>query len=346
MSQTRATDTAEHLKLQADSLAEQRLETLSGAERARWESTLAALLPSNDLQQPLRVLDVGCGTGFLSVILALLGHEVVGIDSSPSMIQCAYETAAAFGQRIEFRIMNAHELAFENSSFDAVISLELLLHLPDARPVLSEMRRVLKTGGHLIIIDVDKPSPSQLLALGFSHCREQELTDLSAINHTDSLSLISARKPTRNQSRDLPQATLVSRHIQTAKRQIQLYQNWCKTVGLPYPEFSVLNFVSRHSSGARPSDIANALVIPPQTLTRILIDLESAGLLQRATSERDRRSSVISLTPSGLEKISPLQQTLREIETAALASIDPDELASLSAVSERVLKALEDAFRL
>jgi len=334
-------ETAAYWNSIADLLSSTRMSTLSSEQSIYWEKVLTDIIPK---EPPLRILDIGTGSGFLAVMLSRLGHEVVGIDISPVMIQCAYETASAFGQRIEFRIMDSGDLDFADQSFDAVVCCELLSHLPDLRPTLDEAKRVLKNDGILVVFDNSELTTGQLLARGFSHCRFRDVQDLDALNRGETLTCLSARKPTRNENEDLPQVSLLRRYMQTAKKLIQLYQNWCKGTDLPYPEFSVLNFVSRHARGARPSDISTALVVPPQTLTRILAGLEEAGYLSREISSRDRRSSMISLTDEGYTKIRPLQLALREIEESALTSFDSDDLADMSVFDDRLFQALESAF--
>jgi len=314
---------------------------LRGDDRQIWENALAKLIPGD---KPLRILDAGAGTGFLSVILSMMGHEVIGVDISPVMVQCAYETAALFGQRIEFQEMDCESLDFPDDSFDAVICLELLSTLEDDRPAVNEFIRVLKDDAHLIVIDGGDLAIGKFIARGFTHCRVFNLDELASISKNESLAALTARKPARGEDGDLPQALLFNRYQQTAKKQALLYQNWCKARDFAYQDFTVLNFVSRHVSGARPSDISTALVIPPQTLTRVLSSLEAQDLIRREVSSRDRRSSVITLSDAGARKTASLQAELRVIEEKALSAFSVEELADLSAVSDRVLKALGNAF--
>jgi DNA-binding MarR family transcriptional regulator len=114
---------------------------------------------------------------------------------------------------------------------------------------------------------------------------------------------------------------------------------------MPYPEYTALNLISRHPKGIRPSDISAALVIPAQTLTRILSGLQRDGYIDRKTNARDHRSSVITITEAGTEKMKPLQAKLTEIEERALFRFGIDELADQSRLSEKLLKSLEAAFQ-
>jgi DNA-binding MarR family transcriptional regulator len=104
--------------------------------------------------------------------------------------------------------------------------------------------------------------------------------------------------------------------------------------------------ISRHSKGVRPSDISSALVIPPQTLTRILAGLKRDAYIARKTSDRDQRSAVITITDSGTDKIKPLQEVLRKIEEKAFFEFTVDGLAELCELSEKLLNALDAAFKI
>src|SRR5215218_7353193 len=68
--------------------------------RETWTELLKAWLPHNSAT----VLDIGCGTGSLSIVLAGLGHKVTGVDLSPSMISLAQAKAATYGLPIEFHV--------------------------------------------------------------------------------------------------------------------------------------------------------------------------------------------------------------------------------------------------
>ena len=107
----------------------------------------AGLKPSD------RVLDVGCGTGVLCRLSAGQAGSVVGLDLSEGMLRKAAALAAAapHGERIEFRRGDAERLEFEDTSFDAVISLYALRHLPNPRQALAEMARVGRRGSPVVV---------------------------------------------------------------------------------------------------------------------------------------------------------------------------------------------------
>ncbi len=99
-----------------------------------------------------RLLDVGCGGGWLSVRLAeaVAPGELVGIDFEQSQVDIARETAAERGlENARFQVADALELPFEEGSFDVVHLGGVLLHVGDAGRALREARRVLRPNGLL-----------------------------------------------------------------------------------------------------------------------------------------------------------------------------------------------------
>jgi ubiquinone/menaquinone biosynthesis C-methylase UbiE len=94
-------------------------------------------------------LDAACGTGRHAEYLASLGHEVIGVDSSPEML----ERARAKVPTGEFHEADLHDLPLESDSVDVVVCAIALSHVPDLAPVLEELARVLRPGGHLVISD-------------------------------------------------------------------------------------------------------------------------------------------------------------------------------------------------
>ena len=88
----------------SDDFFDLRIEELKSDKRQLWQDEIIANLPD---KEHLKILDVGCGTGFFSVILLSLGHDVIGIDLTESMIQKADEIADILDYDIDFRVMNA-----------------------------------------------------------------------------------------------------------------------------------------------------------------------------------------------------------------------------------------------
>lgn len=89
-----------------------------------------------------RILDMGTGTGRAAIALAKRGARVTAVDASKEMLNVARKRAAVAGVSIEFAEGDAHALAFPNRSFDSVVCLRLLMHVPDWQRSLSELCRV------------------------------------------------------------------------------------------------------------------------------------------------------------------------------------------------------------
>jgi len=107
---------------------------------------------------PQRVLDVGCGTGYLLRLLAERcpdASDLAGIDAAPSMIETAQQ--AADDRRLRFTVGTAERLPYPDGAFDLVVSTTSFDHWADQRVGLGECARVLAPGGHLMLADVFSP---------------------------------------------------------------------------------------------------------------------------------------------------------------------------------------------
>ena len=94
--------------------------------------------------QKLKVLDIGCGGGFLTHELAKK-HHVFGVDLSTESLKIA--KAFDVTQSINYQKQDAMQLEFEDKQFDAVFAMDLLEHVPHPEKVIQEAKRVLKKGG-------------------------------------------------------------------------------------------------------------------------------------------------------------------------------------------------------
>lgn len=104
------------------------------------------------------VLDVGCGTGTLTLAAKRRAGEgaICGIDASDEMIEVARRKAAKRAAEVDFRVALIEEVPYPDGSFDVVLSSLMLHHLPDElkRKGFEEMRRVLKPGGRVLAVDL------------------------------------------------------------------------------------------------------------------------------------------------------------------------------------------------
>ena len=99
-----------------------------------------------------RTLEVAVGSG-LNLHLYPTQLDLVGIDLSPEMLALAKQRAADAGRDVDLRTGDAHALPFEDGSFDSVVCTYSLCNIPDPHRAVAEMKRVLKPGGKLILVD-------------------------------------------------------------------------------------------------------------------------------------------------------------------------------------------------
>jgi ubiquinone/menaquinone biosynthesis C-methylase UbiE len=107
-----------------------------------------------------RVLDVGCGSGAVTREIARrVGSRglAVGIDPSPALLAVARELAheTGSGDHVEFREGNVLQLPFADQSFDVVVCVTVLSHVPRGEAAIPELVRVLRSGGRLGVFDLD-----------------------------------------------------------------------------------------------------------------------------------------------------------------------------------------------
>jgi ubiquinone biosynthesis O-methyltransferase len=102
------------------------------------------------------ILDVGCGDGDLAIELSKRGATVSGIDISESMIETARTRAAGEEVSIDFRVAAAQQIPFPAEQFDIVAAVTILCFVEDPSPVFTEMARVLRPGGRLVIGELGK----------------------------------------------------------------------------------------------------------------------------------------------------------------------------------------------
>lgn len=100
-------------------------------------------------------LDLGCGSGFMSMILLDAGCRVTSIDFSEDMLSCARENLKGKGYKAEFFCMRAQQLEFPDQSFDFVVSRNVTWMLEDVDAVYAEVMRVLKNGGVFLNLDAN-----------------------------------------------------------------------------------------------------------------------------------------------------------------------------------------------
>jgi 2-polyprenyl-3-methyl-5-hydroxy-6-metoxy-1,4-benzoquinol methylase len=106
-----------------------------------------ALIEHPLIREAGHVLDVGCGTGWSSLFLARRGHEVVAFDPSLANMRLAKRYAISQGEYIEYIAAGLGYLSFELASFDAIVALHSIHHVPALKEKMADMREWLRDGG-------------------------------------------------------------------------------------------------------------------------------------------------------------------------------------------------------
>ncbi|MFF3336003.1 class I SAM-dependent methyltransferase [Streptomyces sp. NPDC002888] len=115
--------------------------------RAAWADRLHAWLP----ERPCDLLDLGCGTGSLSLLAAERGHRVTGVDLSPAMVDLARAKLA--GRDAVFLHGDAAAPPVGEQRFDVVLVRHVVWTLPDPGRVLRHWRELLRPGGRLVLVE-------------------------------------------------------------------------------------------------------------------------------------------------------------------------------------------------
>ena len=103
-----------------------------------------------------KILDLGCGNGISARLLNQAGFDVVGTDISPLFLE---DARAWENPKLRYRVCDVMELPFESESFNVICSNELIEHLPDVETALTEMMRVVCTGGRIVLSGPNLCSP-------------------------------------------------------------------------------------------------------------------------------------------------------------------------------------------
>lgn len=137
----------------------------------QWKSWHREFVRYTGLQPGMKSLDVACGTGDLSMLTAAQvapSGSVIGVDFSEGMLAVGRQRVAQspWGKQIDLRRGNAMDLEFADNTFDCVTMGWAMRNVKDIPRVLSEMYRVLKPGGRVVVLEASKP-PSFLVRFGF-----------------------------------------------------------------------------------------------------------------------------------------------------------------------------------
>ena len=130
-------------------------ETYADAEGLAW------MLEGLPLSRDAACLDIATGTGEFARALAPHAATVIGLDATDAMIEQGRKFIEQAGiENISFQKGVVQDLPFDDETFDCVACRYAFHHFADPKPVISEMVRVCKTGGHVIVVDIVVPEES------------------------------------------------------------------------------------------------------------------------------------------------------------------------------------------
>ncbi|MBM2821495.1 MAG: class SAM-dependent methyltransferase [Thermoleophilia bacterium] len=160
-----------------------------------------------------RTLDLGCGEGRLSRDLKALGHEVVGVDASPTMVAAAREA----DPELDVHLADAAALPFEDGSFDLVIAFMSLQDVDDLEGAVREAARVLEPGGRLCLAVVhpmnsagrfEADEPDSAFTIAGSYLKRSYYVD-NLVRDGLEITFVSAHRPLQAYADALVEAALV-----------------------------------------------------------------------------------------------------------------------------------------
>lgn len=138
--------------MRADGFSEKNRDELCSDDSKLWSEKLAVRLP---VGKRLKCLDIGCGPGFLGILLAKMGHDVTLADYSENMLNNAKENANFAKVSVETEKIDAQNPTFEDNTFDVIVSRNLVWNLEKPEMAYEQWLRILKKGGRLIIFDAN-----------------------------------------------------------------------------------------------------------------------------------------------------------------------------------------------
>jgi ubiquinone/menaquinone biosynthesis C-methylase UbiE len=166
------------------------------------EEGLAWMLAELPMSADATALDLATGTGEFARALAPHVSTVIGIDATDAMLEKGRSFIRQDGiENITFQSGIVEQLPFKRQTFDIVASRYGIHHFEDPKPVLSEMARVCKRGGHVIVVDMVVPEESMAEEYNHyerlcdpSHTRCLGYTELRSLFGLSGLEVISARR--------------------------------------------------------------------------------------------------------------------------------------------------------
>ncbi|MDX2290065.1 MAG: bifunctional 2-polyprenyl-6-hydroxyphenol methylase/3-demethylubiquinol 3-O-methyltransferase UbiG [Hyphomicrobiaceae bacterium] len=113
----------------------------------------------------LRILDAGCGGGLITEPLARLGASMTGIDPGRETVAAAQAHASRQGLAIDYRAARVEDVVATGETFDAVVSMEVIEHVPDAGRFIAALAACTRPGGLVLVSTINRTAKAYVLAI-------------------------------------------------------------------------------------------------------------------------------------------------------------------------------------
>lgn len=133
-------------------------------------------------------------------------------------------------------------------------------------------------------------------------------------------------------------------HIALQKRENLLYSRWCRKRNISPVWLMILDSLRYESGKMEPSQLAAEQLLPRQTMTGLLDQLEKRGYVRRQRHEHDRRRLCVVLLPAGMEVLASYDKELCVLEQSAVQALSPEEMAQFNALYTKLVTAMEAQF--
>ena len=115
----------------AEGYCQVNIDELRSDKKLEWIDIIKSNAPVFAGDRRLKVLDIGCGPGFFSIILSCAGYDVTAVDYTEEMLNKAKQNAGDLKDKIKFRRMDAHNLEFDEGQFDLIVTRNLTWNLKE-----------------------------------------------------------------------------------------------------------------------------------------------------------------------------------------------------------------------
>lgn len=161
---------SEYWSTRAEKFNELKVEELKSDLSEVWLIEIRKFLPN---EKPLKILDIGTGTGFFCFLLSKDGHDMTGIDLTEDMIVEAKNTSELLKIPADFYVMDAENPKFEKERFDVIVTRNVTWTLPNLEKAYKNWYPLLKKGGVLINFDADYCREEKQIEIPKNHAHKE-----------------------------------------------------------------------------------------------------------------------------------------------------------------------------